>query len=594
MKKIFHHGRCEIKVALSSFCRMNRKLRSLLLRKLCSIVPGLCIVSVLTGNVLIIGCSTSTSTDSYAPDLLFTDVTQEAGLNGVMHVNGGFGESWAPEIVGGGGAFFDYDNDGWQDILVITGGAFEGEHLLGAHPALRLFRNLGDATFQEVTHPVGFALLSAYSVGVTIGDYDNDGDQDIFVTTVGQDLLLRNDDGIFEDVAVDAGVGEQHEWSTSAMFFDGNRDGFLDLFVGTYVHWTPEDDVYCSFGGSKVYCTPEVYDGIASRYYENQGDGTFKDVTQQAGFWSGVDASRDKTLGVAELDVNQDGWIDVVVANDTERDMLFVNQGDGTFVEKGVSSGIAYDQHGKPRAGMGIDVGAVDDSGEPSIFVGNFSDEMVGVYQHIGGGIFNDRAAASRIGQPSFKTLTFGLVLFDVDLDTDLDVLIANGHVQMHIAKIVDGVTFQQRPQLFLNDGTGLFSESHLPPPLADTYVGRGLATGDYDRDGDLDVLMVENNGPAHLWRNDLDSKQWLRVQLTGTVSNRDAYGAQIHLWSQGNMQVRRIRSGSSYLSHSESAAFFGLKAMPDSLMVHWPSGTQIMEYELPINTTLNLVEDGQ
>jgi len=538
---------------------------------------------------LSIGCSSQTTTD---PQILFTDVTEQAGLGGVAHDNGGFGESWAPEIVGAGGAFFDYDNDGWQDILIITGGAFEGEPLLGAHPALRLFRNLGSERFEEVTQRVGFALLRAYSLGVTIGDYDNDGDRDIFVTTVGRDLLLRNDDGIFKDVAVEAKLAEVNEWSTSAMFFDGNRDGLLDLFVGTYVHWTPEDDIYCSFGGTKVYCTPEVYDGIASRYYENQGDGTFMDVTEQAGFWSGVDATQDKTLGVAELDVNQDGWIDVVIANDTERDMLFMNQGDGTYVEKGVSSGIAYDLHGKPRAGMGIDVGVVDDSAEPSVFVGNFSDEMVGVYQHIGGNLFHDRAAASRIGQPSFKTLTFGLVLFDVDLDADLDVLIANGHVQMHIAKIVDGVTFRQRPQLFLNDGTGFFSEVQVDAPLANSYVGRGLATGDYDRDGDVDVLMVENHGPAHLWRNDLPSKPWLRVQLTGTVSNRDAYGAQIHLWSKGKMQVRRIRTGSSYLSHSESAAFFGLHASPDSLWVRWPSGQQTIMYEMPVNTTLYLREN--
>ncbi len=539
------------------------------------------------GMSLIMGCSTSTNTEIY-----FTEVTEEVGLGGVTHTNGGFGESWAPEIVGAGGAFFDYDNDGWQDILVITGGAFDGKPPLGAHPALRLFRNLGNDQFEEVTQSAGFALLRAYSLGVTIGDYDNDDDQDIFVTTVGRDLLLRNQDGIFEDVAIRAGVGSASEWSTSAMFFDGNRDGWLDLFVGTYVHWTPEDDIYCSFGGSKVYCTPEVYEGIASRYYENQGDGTFTDMTEQAGFWSGVDAIRDKTLGVAELDVNQDGWVDVVIANDTERDMLFLNQGDGTFIEKGVSSGIAYDHHGKPRAGMGIDVGVVDDSGEPSIFVGNFSDEMVGVYQHIGKNIFNDRAATSRIGQPSFKTLTFGLALFDVDLDADLDILIANGHVQLHIAEIVDGVTFRQRPQLFLNDGTGFFSEIHLASPLANAYVGRGLATGDYDRDGDLDVLMVENNGPAHLWRNDLRSNQWLRVQLTGSVSNRDAYGAQIQLWSQGQMQVRRIRSGSSYLSHSESAAFFGLLANPDSLFVRWPNGQQTIEYDLPVNTTLYLIED--
>ncbi len=557
---------------------------SLIMRHICVLLIGV---------ILVAGCGQVTTQELNAPLIQLTDVTEEAGLAGVVHVNGGFGESWAPEIVGGGGAFFDYDQDGWQDILVVTGGAFEGERLLGAHPALRLFRNLGNGGFEEVTQPAGLSILRVYSLGVTIGDYDNDGDQDIFVTTVGNDLLLRNQGGIFEEVGEIAGVGQVSEWSTSAMFFDGNRDGYLDLYVGTYVHWTPKDDIYCSFGGNKVYCTPEVYEGIASRYYENQGDGSFKDVTEQAGFLGGVDAIRDKTLGVAELDVNQDGWPDVVVANDTERDMLFMNQGDGTFLENGIYSGIAYDQHGKPRAGMGIDVGVVDDSGEPSIFIGNFSHETVGVYKHRGNGSFTDRAATSRIGLPSFKTLTFGLVLFDVDLDADLDLLIANGHVQTHIAQIVDGITFRQRPQLFLNDGTGIFSEMPADGALKETFVGRGLATGDYDQDGDLDVLLIENNGPAHLWRNDLQEKKWLRVQLTGTISNRNAYGAQIHLWSQGNMQVRRIRSGSSYLSHSESAAFFGLQHVPDSLLVRWPSGLETRLYEIPVNTTIHLEENG-
>jgi len=546
---------------------------------------------VLIASILIAGCAQKTPQELNTPPIRFTDITEEAGLAGVAHINGGFGESWAPEIVGGGGAFFDYDQDGWPDILVVTGGAFEGERSLGAHPTLRLFRNLSNGAFEEVTQTAGLSLLRVYSLGVTIGDYDNDSDQDIYLTTVGKDLLLRNQGGIFEDVGETAGVGQVSEWSTSAMFFDGNRDGYLDLYVGTYVHWTPDDDIYCSFGGNKVYCTPEVYQGIASRYYENQGDGSFMDVTEQAGFWSGVDSTRDKTLGVAEMDVNQDGWPDVVIANDTERDMLFMNQGDGTFLENGINRGIAYDQHGKPRAGMGIDVGVVDDSGEPSIFIGNFSHETVGVYKHRGNGSFVDRAAASRIGQPSFKTLTFGLVLFDVDLDADLDLLISNGHVQTHIAQIVDGVTFRQRPQLFLNDGTGIFSEMSAEGALKETFVGRGLATGDYDRDGDVDVLMIENNGPAHLWRNDLQEKMWLRVQLTGTISNRNAYGAQIHLWSQGNMQVRRLRSGSSYLSHSESVAIFGLQDTPDSLFVRWPNGLEIRRYELSVNTTIYLQE---
>lgn len=538
---------------------------------------------------VICGCQNAPVTEIH--EAVFTDATDEAGLAGIVHVNGGFGEAWAPEIVGGGGGFIDYDGDSWLDIVVVSGGAFEGEPPLLGHPAIRLMRNVGDGTFEEVTHATGLAQLRAYSIGVTVGDYDNDGDDDLFVTTLQRDLLLRNDEGIFIDRTDEAGLHLASEWSTSAMFFDADRDGNLDLYVGTYVDWTPEKDQYCGFQGEKVYCTPELYTGIAGRYYHNSGDGTFHERTEEAGFLTGVDAARDKTLGVSELDVNGDGWPDVVVANDTERDMLFINQQNGTFIEQGIASGIAYDHHGKPRAGMGIDVGVVDSTGEPTIFVGNFSDEMVGVYRHNGGGLFLDRAASSRIGQPSLRTLTFGLLLLDVDLDTDLDLLIANGHVQTHIAHIVDGVTFRQRPQLFFNNGSGSFTEAVAIGPLASEYVARGAAYGDYDQDGDLDVLLTENNGPVHLWQNRTSQAGWLRLTLQGRQSNRNAYGAQVDVWSQGLRQVRRIRSGASYLSHSDPAAVFGLAADADSILITWPSGRTDRMGSVPMNQAIHLVE---
>lgn len=511
----------------------------------------------------------------HASPTLFTDVTEEAGLQGFAHSNGGFGEAWAPEIVGAGAGFLDYDGDRWQDLVLVAGGSFAG-HERYRGPCVRLFRNLGDGTFEETTGQMGLHEAVSYAFGVTVGDYDNDGDPDLFVATLYRDLLLRNDDGRrFVEVGQEVGVGAVSEWSTSAMFVDADHDGWLDLYVGTYVSWSPDTDHYCGFDGEKVYCTPEVYDGIASRYYRNMGDGTFRLWTAEAGFLSGIDARRDKTLGVAAFDANGDGLTDVAVANDTERDLLFMNDGDGTFTETGIRSGIAYDLHGVPRAGMGIDIGVVDPSGEPSWFVGNFSGEMVGVYRHTGDGLFMDRAAASLVGRPTLKTLTFGLFLFDVDLDGDLDLFVVNGHVQTHIDRIVEGITFRQRAQLFFNDGSGRFSEAPAEGALAAEMVARGATYADFDKDGDLDVVVTENDGRAHLWRNETQGKTWLRVRLQGRVSSRDGYGATVVVTSGGMDQVRTVSAGSSYLSHLESVATFGLGSIGtvDSVAVYWPSG---------------------
>ncbi len=508
--------------------------------------------------------------NGFAP--MLEDVTETAGLGAYGHDNGGFGEAWAPEIVGGGGGFLDYDGDGWPDIVLIAGGAFKGRD---GGASLELFHNETDGSFRNVTAEAGLAGLETYAQGLAVGDYDNDGDEDVVVTTLYEDLFLVNDGGVFVEAGSAVGIAEVSEWSTSALFFDADRDGFLDLYVATYVDWSPEKDLYCGFEGEKVYCTPELYEGIWGRYYHNTGDGRFVDRTTEAGFRLGIDATRDKSLGVAELDANTDGWPDLAIANDTERDLLYINNGDGTFTEDGIRSGIAYDQHGKPRAGMGIDVGVVDSTGAPTIFVGNFSDEMVGVYQRGVNNLFTDRAASSRIGQPSLKTLTFGLVLFDVDLDADLDLFIANGHVQTHIARIVDGISFRQRSQLFLNRGNGVFDEAPSEGVLAAVMVARGAAYGDYDRDGDLDLLVMENNGPIHLWRNNTHGGGSLRVRLEGRSSNRNGYGARVEILAQGQRQYRRVRSGSSYLAHSESVAVFGLGSAQsvDGIWVYWPSG---------------------
>ncbi len=558
-----------------------------------------CMVAAACCAILAAGCAggagereeTASGVASDVP--IFTDVTEEAGLGDYRHENGGFGQKWMPEVVGPGGAFLDYDDDGWQDILLVGGGRWA--HVSDKPvEALFLYRNLGDGTFADVSGEAGLAGLEAYGFGVAAADYDNDGDTDFFLTTLHANLLFRNDGGRFEEVGEEAGLADEAHWSTSAAFFDADRDGWVDLFVGNYVFWTPETDIPCFHEGAKAYCTPQNYAGVASVFYRNEGDGSFADATEEAGFAGAIDPVLDKTLGVTELDVTGDGYSDVYVANDTERNLLFVNRGDGTFSEAGVRNGVAYDQHGQPRAGMGVDAGVVDSAGQTTIFVGNFTQETVSVFRHASNGYFTDRATASRIGFPTMGTLTFGLFLFDADLDGDLDLFLANGHVLEHIAEILEGATFAEPAQLFLNRGDGVFDEAlSATGVLTRPLVARGAAYADYDRDGDLDVLLLENAGPAHLWRNDLDGAEWLHVRLEGRDSNRSALGARIEA-ALGDLRMeRRIRSGSSFLSQSALPAAFGLGARRrvDSLIVHWPSGLTERFAEVESRQEVVLVE---
>lgn len=558
------------------------------------------LILLLAGVLLLwpeIACSPE-SDSSPLPDepsssaIAFTEVTREAGLGNFIHDNGAVGNKWYPEQMGSGAGFIDYDDDGWSDILLLGGGNWNGQ-ADSRFQALWLYRNNGDGTFTEVTTETGFVGLDAYTIGLSVADYDNDGDEDIFLDNLGTNMLFRNDGGVFTEVGEEAGLSEHREWGSSAMFFDANRDGWLDLFAGNYIDWTPETDKFCPEGGTvKLYCIPADYEGIPSRYYQSNGDGTFTDRTDEAGFTPVLG----KALGVAELDFNKDGWSDLVVVNDGEGDLLYQNNHDGTFTERGMISGIAFSEHGEARAGMGVDAGVVDSTGQVSIFVGNFSEEMAGVYRHTGNGLFLDRAAASRIGGPSLLTLTFGLFLFDVDLDTDLDLFVANGHVYPDRLEGQDKITFRQPAQLYTNRGNGIFDEVKQDQGvLTSQLVARGAAYADYDRDGDLDILIVENDGPAHLWRNDLSDGNVLRVDLTGTASNREAIGARIVAQVGSLRMERRMRTGSSYLSQSEMTATFGLgqASHVDSLWVHWPGGVVTQFDEIQANQTL-LIKEGE
>ena len=506
----------------------------------------------------------------------FTDITFEAGLGGFRHETGAAGDKWFPESMGSGCAFIDYNGDDRQDILLAGGGTWSPSN----HPALQLYRNEGDGTFADVTDEVGLGDVEAYTLGFAVADYDNDGDQDFYLTNLGENILFRNDNGTF--TPADAGVAGNSVWSSSAIFFEADGDGAVDLYVGNYIRWSPENDIFCSLDGiRKDYCTPEAYDGIPGRFYLNNGDGTFRDATEQAGFLP----APGKTLGVTELDYNEDGAPDLMVANDTERDLLYENNGDGTFTERGSIAGVAFDENGAARAGMGIDAGVVDSTGEISVFVGNFSKEMIGVYRHTHSGLFVDRASDSKIGRPSLMTLAFGLFLFDFNLDGRLDLFVANGHVQPDISTVDESIQYAEAPHLFVNEGNGEFVDAapRIGGVLAAPIIARGAAHADIDSDGDLDILVTENGGRAHLWRNELivgegdgePEANFLRVILEGTRTNRSGLSSRVIVVSDGRRMERRVHSGSSYLSASELPVTFGLGSASsvDSLLVEWRSG---------------------
>ncbi len=545
-----------------------------------------------------VGCGevpqTETSSESSAgPSFYFEDITQTAGLDAFEHVTGATGDKYFPEAMGAGAAFIDYNSDGWQDILLVGGGNWT-ENTADPVPALWLYQNRGDATFELVTEAAGLGNLTAYGYGLTVGDYDNDGDEDIYFTTLGPNYLFENRGGVFVDVSAKANAQAGATWSTTPVFFDADLDGWLDLYVGNYVDWSTEKDIFCTLDGTtKSYCTPELYTGLPSRFLRNNGDGTFSDETEAAGFLP----SPGKMLGAAVFDYNDDHWPDLVVASDTQPDLLYKNNGDGTFKELGALSGLAYDENGRARAGMGIDTGVIDGSGRHSVFVGNFSKEMIAVFGHVGGDLFVDRAAASQIGRPSLMTLTFGLFLFDPDMDGDLDLFAANGHVQQEIAVTQDGITYAQPPHLFLNNGAGKFTDaaSDIGGVLTQPLVGRGAAYADIDRDGDLDILITENGGKAHLWRNEQSATPaWVRVKVEGSTVNKSGLGTRLVAYTNGKGQERWIRGGSSFMAQHEQVATWGFgaeQAMVDSLVVVWPGGETQRFEGLPTNQEWQVVQ---
>jgi hypothetical protein len=502
----------------------------------------------------------------------FTDVTAKAGI-AFRHNNGAYGGKLLPETLGSGCAFLDYDADGWQDILLVNGCDWPGH--ARRRSTLRLYRNNRNGTFSDVTRAAGLDI-EMYGMGVAVGDSNNDGFPDVFITCVGQNRLFRNTGkGAFVDVTRSSGLAGRTAFSTSAIWVDYDRNGWLDLLVCNYVKWSAEHDVFCSLDGSqKSYCTPEAYRGETCWLFRNRGDGTFEDVTATSGIFD----TSSKSLGVAMLDDDQDGWPDLFVANDTQPNKLYRNQRNGTFKDVAVEAGVAFSEDGKARAGMGVDAADFDNSGRSGLAVTNFENEMTGLFRSVRAGLYRDVALQAGVGLPTRNTLGFGCVFADIDLDGALDLVVANGHIDDTVRNIRGNVGYAQPPHLFLNQGHGRFADvaAAAGAGFAAPKIGRGLAYGDFDRDGDLDLLMTTNNGAAFLFRNDqLAGNRALRFHLTGTQSNRDAIGAVVRIMHEGVTQSRLVKSGSSYLSQSELPATFGVGGRDriSRVVVEWPSG---------------------
>jgi enediyne biosynthesis protein E4 len=522
----------------------------------------------------------------------FTDVSGQAGIH-FKHNTGAFGKKYLPETLGTGCAFLDYDNDGWQDVLLVNSMDWP-EHKTGKS-FLALYHNNQDGTFTDVTRGAGLAI-EMYGIGVAVADYDNDGNEDVYITCVGPNHLFRNlGGGKFADVTGKAGVGDPG-FSTSAVWFDYDNDGKLDLFVANYVDWTVEKDQLCSLDGkNKSYCTPQSYQGQSSTLFHNKGNGAFENVTQRAG----LNDPSSKSLGAALLDYNGDGWMDLFVANDTEPNKLYKNNGNGSFTDEAVGAGVAFSEAGTARAGMGVDAGDYDGSGRQGIVLGNFTNESMALYNNDGNGLFTDEAPNSGIGKMSAQSLTFAVFFFDYDLDGRLDVFAANGHVSDDISVVQPNVKYAQPPHLFHNKGKKKFEEmtGKLGKALQRAIVGRGAAYGDIDNDGDLDLLITSNNGPGRLLRNEnANQNDLLRVTTVGLKSNRDGIGAKVTVkTAKGVKLFSMVKTGSSYCSQSELPLVFGLGA-PDAstlltLEIAWPSGTKDTISEVKPNQSITVQE---
>jgi enediyne biosynthesis protein E4 len=594
---------------------------------LASALLGAVGVVTLTGG----SCKNTGTTSSAQPppapaapvSVQFDDVSQKAGIQ-FRHNNGAFGLLLMPEIMGGGAAWIDYDSDGYQDLFFVNSRDWTDAEIaqFAAGPTGKkypqllknkaqrkrstsmLYRNNGDGTFKDVTKQAALDF-ETYGQGVCVSDYDNDGRPDLYVTALDRNFLFHNENGRkFKEVAQPMGVSSSG-WSTSAAWVDYDKDGKLDLFVCRYVTWTPDKDIYCTTNGqTKDYCTPDSYPGETCRLYRNEGS-KFRDVTEKTGIAKMATGRtlQGKALGVATTDFNADGWPDIVVANDTEPNYLFENMKGERFQEVGQEAGIALNESGQARAAMGVAFCDLNRTGRESLIFGNFSNQMLSLYENQGNRLFIDMAAQCGVGEPSLKFLAFGTIFTDFDNDGWQDIFVATGHVVKDIEEVQRDVTFKERPLVFRNLGRQpgrkdiSFEEIGLKsgPALATRVVGRGVAEADYDLDGAVDLVLTTNGDKATLFRNATKTKNGaVRLTLEGTKSNRSAIGAAVEV-SAGSEKVRyTVHSGSSYCSQGELpiTAGLGSSAKADTITIRWPSGAVTELKDIAAGQALVVNED--
>lgn len=504
------------------------------------------------------------------PGVTFTEIAASAGIKFVHH-NGAAGEKWYPELFGGGIAVLDIDADAWPDLLFVNGKDWKPGGKRRPHG---LYRNNRDGTFGDVSVGSGLDTADVYGLGATVADYDNDGRDDVFMTTVDGGRLFHNTgNGRFADVTTQSGI-RNRDFAVSAAWLDYDKDGRADLFIGNYVLWSPQSEVTCAENGVRGYCGPDSYKPRAPKLYRNRGGGSFEDVTTRAG----LDTATDKAMGVAVLDYNADGWPDVFVGSDRVPARLYRNDGRGGFVDEGLRAGVALSENGAARANMGVDAADYDRSGRPHLLVGNFLNEMLGLYHNKSDGVFVDVAPRSEVGRASLLNVTWAVFFLDYDLDGFLDIFASNGGTDE--SQATDSrATLSQRPLLLRNRGTGTFE--NVTPALGASFnrpiMGRGAAYADFDGDGDLDLVVATLAGPAYLFRNDGGNRRnWLRVRTIGSTSNRSGLGAIVRLASASGTQWQMVHSGSSYASQSDLALTFGLGSdTRATVAVEWPSGAR-------------------